>query len=490
MRLFLVLLLAVSPALAQDAVTPDGGRYYGALQDGQLHGRGRLEWRNGARYEGDFVRGLMHGKGTFRYANGDVYEGDFRDGLFEGQGRLRTTDGEVYEGGFKDELYHGKGRFQGTDGEVYEGDFAKGEFTGKGTYTTRRGAYTGEFVKWRLQGEGKFVGKDGQRYEGGFKDLLFQGQGVLHLPNGDVYRGSFADGQYHGEGTLTYAKPPPGAPAEKRGTWRYGYLDEPQVRHAMLANVEAALRQHGPLLERSLAALAPREPGRINMYVLAVAGDGTQEVFRREVEFVREQLDRDFGTRGRSLALVNSRTTAGRAPMATASSIREALNAIAARMDKEQDILFLFLTSHGSRGHDLVLQQSGVALRGLSARELGEALRASGIRWKAVVVSACYSGGFIEHLKDERTLVITAARHDRQSFGCADENDFTYFGKAFFHDALPASGSFQDAFRRAERLVAEREPAGERSLPQMHNPAAAEEHLRRWWSEAGKKLAQ
>jgi hypothetical protein len=101
------------------------------------------------------------------------------------------------------------------------------------------------------------------------------------------------------------------------------------------------------------------------------------------------------------------------------------------------------------------------------------------------VVSACYSGGFIDALKDERTLVITAARRDRRSFGCADENDFTYFGRAFFKEALPGAQSFQHAFKKASALVGEweRKEAGEdsRSLPQIHAPAPIEAHLKRWW---------
>jgi hypothetical protein len=217
-------------------------------------------------------------------------------------------------------------------------------------------------------------------------------------------------------------------------------------------------------------------------------------VFRREVEFVRDQFAQRFGTEGHSLLLINSRNTVETAPMATVTSIREALAAIGARMDKEKDILFLFLSSHGSREHELTLNQNNMSLRGLSAKELAARLKETGIRWKVVVVSACYGGGFIDPIKDKRTLVIAAARYDRQSFGCADENDFTYFGRAFFKDALPQSVSFQDAFRKAERLVAEQErsdgnpgnkkDAGNFSLPQMFNPEPMEKHLQLWWAEA------
>ena len=50
-----------------DAVTADGGRYYGPLVDGKFHGRGKIEWSNGARYEGDFAKGLYSGRGRMRH---------------------------------------------------------------------------------------------------------------------------------------------------------------------------------------------------------------------------------------------------------------------------------------------------------------------------------------------------------------------------------------------------------------------------------------
>ena len=65
-------------------------------------------------------------------------------------------------------------------------------------------------------------------------------------------------------------------------------------------------------------------------------------------------------------------------------------------MDKDQDILFLYLTTHGSADHVLSFDQSGMDLPDLSADELGQVLDDSGIKWKVVVLSACYSGGFID----------------------------------------------------------------------------------------------
>jgi hypothetical protein len=568
---FLLWLAAAACAAATpDAITPDGGRYYGPLVDGKLHGRGRIEWANGNLYEGEvangllsgtgrlrfgegnvydgqwreglmsgrgelrygignayrgeFVRGEFHGKGRFENTSGDLYEGDFARGEFTGTGRYARKDGSRYEGEFRNWQFHGRGRFTDAGGEVYEGDFSRGEFTGTGRYARKDGSrYEGEFRNWRLQGRGRFVDRNGDvwegtfvdgrlegsgrasgrhgTYEGELKDWRFHGKGRLKLANGDVYEGGFEDGIYEGQGTLTYGKPRPDGRKKESGVWHYGMLGRDAERKQARSNVEVALYAQKELLDNALASLKPREPGRINLYLLAVAGDGSQEVFRREVEFVRKQFAERFGTGKRTIALVNSRTTVGSAPMATATSFREALAALAARMDRSQDILFVFLTSHGSRQHELVLNQNGMDLPDLSAAELGAMLKESGIRWKVVVVSACYSGGFIDPLQNETSLIITAARRDRRSFGCADENDFTYFGRAFFKESLPKSRSFVEAFRRAEALVRdwERRDAGDspaagsadaklieerQSLPQVSNANAIDAHLKRWWSQS------
>jgi hypothetical protein len=117
-------------------------------------------------------------------------------------------------------------------------------------------------------------------------------------------------------------------------------------------------------------------------------------------------------------------------------------------------------------------------------------------------VSACYSGGFIKDLHDPHTMVITAARADRTSFGCADENDMTSFGRAFFKDALPQANSFEEAFAKAARLVDEEERRdaemsvkkgqGARSEHwslQMGVPGPMPEDLVRWWQTVTNYIA-
>jgi len=398
-------------------------------------------------------------------------------------------DGSKYWGALRFSQPHGRGYLTGPDGRSYEGDFVEGKFHGQGRVVTPgRDVYEGRFVEGQLTGPGRFVGHDGALYEGEFKQWMFEGQGRLKLPNGDEYQGSFQRGAYEGQGTIKYARQRADGRMQDTGIWHRGRLDDAAERERFALNVETALYRQRPLLDAALASLEPSERGRINLYLLAVAGDGSQEVFRREVQFVRGQFDREFGTRGRSLLLVNSRSTVATTPMATMTSIREAIKAIAARMDRDKDILFLFLTSHGGKDHELILNQNAMSLRGLRPKELAEMLEQSRIRWKVVLVSACYSGGFVEPLKSDTTMVITAARADRTSFGCSDENELTYFGRAFFKEALPASASFQDAFGRAQTLVGEWErqdktPEGERSLPQFHSARPIAEQLARWWAQ-------
>jgi hypothetical protein len=198
------------------------------------------------------------------------------------------------------------------------------------------------------------------------------------------------------------------------------------------------------------------------------------------------------------VVLVNSRSSADRLPMATVTSIRQSLQAVAARMDTSRDILFLYLSSHGSPDHVLSLEQEGMFLRGLSAPDLARLLKESGIRWKVVVVGACYAGGFIKPLKDEHTMVITAARADRSSFGCEDENDFTYFGRAFFKEALPKASSFGEAFKLAQAMVRQWEAqmfgrkrgrARAYSEPQVYEPPEVRQYLQAWWAQQEARTA-
>jgi hypothetical protein len=149
-------------------------------------------------------------------------------------------------------------------------------------------------------------------------------------------------------------------------------------------------------------------------------------------------------------------------------------------MKLESDVLFLSLSSHGSKDGRIVVSNGMLGLNDLSIGDLADALRESRIKWKVIVVSACYAGTFIEPLRDDNTIIIAAAAADRTSFGCSDDRELTYFGEAFYRDALPAASNLQTAFQEASAEIAKREQAEGKtpSKPQAHFGPALEEHLR------------
>lgn len=231
--------------------------------------------------------------------------------------------------------------------------------------------------------------------------------------------------------------------------------------------VETLARQPA-MIDAAADALAPQRPGVTDLYLVTMAGDGGSGVFRREVGSVAALFAERFDTGGRSLALINSPVTADKAPLATADNLRRALARIGQAMDRKEDVLFLFLTSHGSP-ESFYIDAGPVSADSLHSDELRDMLDDSGILWRVLVISACYSGSFIDELRDAHTLVITASRHDRNSFGCSSERDWTYFGEAYFDGALRQEWSFIRAFDIADSAIAAREAEeGLRaSLPQI-----------------------
>ncbi|MGE4606791.1 MAG: C13 family peptidase [Myxococcota bacterium] len=222
-------------------------------------------------------------------------------------------------------------------------------------------------------------------------------------------------------------------------------------------------------VEHALNSLAPERPDVADLYFVAFAGDASQAVFRSEVEAVRQLFERSLGARDRSISLINSDQTIDRRPLASSTNLAAVLAGIGQRMDPGRDVLFLFLTSHGSQAPELVVEFSPIPLRPITPGDLRGMLDAAGIRWRVVVISACFSGGFIETLENDETLVITASAADRESFGCDHEADFTYFGRAYFQQELSRTRSFEAAFEAARTRITEleRSEGKEPSLPQM-----------------------
>jgi hypothetical protein len=157
------------------------------------------------------------------------------------------------------------------------------------------------------------------------------------------------------------------------------------------------------------------------------------------------------------VVLLNNPRTLLTVPFATVTNLRETLNEVGAIIDAEDDVVMLYLVSHGSADHRLAADQWPLSLVQLTPTGLKQLLDDAGIKWRIIVVSACYSGGFIRPLQDDHTLIVTASQSDRTSFGCEDDSESTFFGEAFFQQGLAKADSIDAAFELAKIRVSERE---------------------------------
>jgi hypothetical protein len=232
---------------------------------------------------------------------------------------------------------------------------------------------------------------------------------------------------------------------------------------------EEILELQDKLLDTHLGQLQPQRPAVSDLYFIGFAPYASEDVFRKELDVIHPLIDQRFDTAGRSLRLVNHADTLRDYPIATVSNLRRALVAVAARMDRDEDVLLLYVTTHGSRNAVLATDMPPLRLYNMDPPTLKSLLDEAGIRNRVLIISACYSGTFIAPLRTPDTLIMTASLPDRTSFGCGSESDFTYFGDAIFNQALRRTLSFEEAFALALPAIQEREEAQgfEPSKPQI-----------------------
>jgi hypothetical protein len=177
------------------------------------------------------------------------------------------------------------------------------------------------------------------------------------------------------------------------------------------------------------------------------------------VDSVAELFRQRFDGAGHVVRLVNNPLSILDTPIASRTSLQAALDRVASVMDRDEDVLVLFMTSHGSPDHRFALELGSMQFNALDPATLRGLLDDAGIRNRVVIVSTCFSGAYVAPLASPDTIVITAAAADRTSFGCGNEFDWTYFGDAYFNHALRATHSFTGAFETARPAIEARERA-------------------------------
>ena len=214
------------------------------------------------------------------------------------------------------------------------------------------------------------------------------------------------------------------------------------------AEAAALARMMGDALD----GLQPQRPGQLDVYMITASLWG-DPVFEREATQAEAILRPHLGADGRSIVLSAGGQGERRYPAATPNDIAAAIGHVGSLIDPNEDLVVLFITSHGSQDGSISIRESnrlGAAMRPTHLRDM---LAQAGIRNRVVIVSACFSGAFIAPLMDENTILVTAAAPDRSSFGCQPQRDWTFFGDAYFNHGVRGGASLIDAFDDAKTLI-------------------------------------
>jgi hypothetical protein len=118
----------------------------------------------------------------------------------------------------------------------------------------------------------------------------------------------------------------------------------------------------------------------------------------------------------------------------------------------ENDGCAIFMTSHGV--------PTGFDIRGrgvVTPDRLDQILtRACGQQPTIVLISACFSGVFIEELRAPHRIVMTSAREDRLSFGCAPRFE-TNFWDGCLIEGFPRVDTWRELHDEVDACISRRE---------------------------------
>jgi len=271
--------------------------------------------------------------------------------------------------------------------------------------------------------------------------------------------------------------------AEPASLW---HADEAADRVAAVPRfrvTQELIERQAPLLGMKLQEVQPQRPGVVDLYALTFAPYATEDVFRRESSMVAGVMRDRFDAQGRVVQLVNHRDTALELPWATPTNLQRAIERIASVMDRDEDVLFIHLTSHGAGNGELSASFWPLDVGTVTPQTLKRWLDAAGVRFRVISVSACYSGSWIEPLAGDGTLIMTASDATHTSYGCGRKSELTFFGRAVFNEQLRSTLSFERAHAAARAVIEQRErEAGKTdgySNPQISVGAAIREALAR-----------
>lgn len=219
---------------------------------------------------------------------------------------------------------------------------------------------------------------------------------------------------------------------------------------------QATFERQAALASMARDTLRLQQQGRTELYAITFA-PYQDDVFLNESKMVQEVLETQFDASQTLQQLINHPSTVETKPWATLENLERAINAAADKMNREEDVLLVYLTSHGGKNGELSSEFWPLATAKLTPTALNLMLDKANVKHRIIIISACYSGSWIPALKNENTLIITAADASHTSYGCGYKSELTYFGRALVDEQLRSTRNFEKAYRNAVPIIKQRE---------------------------------
>jgi hypothetical protein len=249
----------------------------------------------------------------------------------------------------------------------------------------------------------------------------------------------------------------------------FGAADPPAQRAEVAATLPTSVQLDDERrMHDALAGLKAQRAGVVDAYVVVAALDA-DPVFGREAREAGRVLASRFDAEGRTLVLADDEGSDRADAPATPESLASALGSVAALMNRDEDVLVLYTTSHGSPHAGLNFRDPARGMAVIAPAELAAMLGRSGFKNRLIILQACFSGQFVDALAAPRTVVATASSSMKSSFGCSAGNDWTFFGYALINLAMRQPDTFIRQFRRAFVTILrwEHQSGFESSSPQI-----------------------
>ncbi len=214
------------------------------------------------------------------------------------------------------------------------------------------------------------------------------------------------------------------------------------------------------LIEQQLSHMPQGEVGQKEVFLVVVAGFDSPSVFSNEMRLAAEQLGIALNAKSRTLLLSNSNKDRETLPQVTPFLLQRAVQKLGKKMNGSEDILTLYLVSHGTK-QGFVFKPNNGYMEIASPYSIQQALKEAETPWNMVFVSACYSGLFVDELNNSISMIMTAADAEHTSFGCDVTDKYTYFGRELltnrdFSAKVDWNAIFQDTLLKIKKKEADK----------------------------------